>query len=84
MAYRVDIRRRAQKQLNRIREDYRERIITAVYALSEDPRPRNSRKLQDREGHRLRVGDYRVLFTVDDDCREVFVAEVWHLQRNYR
>ena len=84
MAYRIEIRRSAQKQLNRIQEDDRERIITAVYALSDDPRPRNSRRLQNREGYRLRVGDYRVLYTLDDDREEVLVAEVWHRQRGYR
>lgn len=84
MAYRVEVRRRAQKQLTRIQEGDREGIISAVYALSEDPRPRNSRKLQDREGYRLRVGNYRVLYAINDARREVLVAEVWHRQRGYR
>jgi mRNA interferase RelE/StbE len=78
------VRRRAQKQLTRIREDYRDRIITAVYALSGDLRPRNSRKLRDREGYRLRIGDYRVLYVVNVDRRQVLVAEVWHRQRGHR
>ena len=84
MVYRVQIRRRAQKQLNRIQEEHRERIIEAVYALSKDPRPHNSRKLEGREGYRLRVGDYRALYRIDDETREVLVAEVWHRQRDYR
>jgi mRNA interferase RelE/StbE len=84
MVYRVQIRRRAQKQLNRIQEEHRERTIEAVYALSKDPRPRNSRKLEGREGYRLRVGDYRALYRVNDETQGVLVAEIWHRQRDYR
>ncbi len=84
MVHRVQIRRGAQKQLNRIQEEHRQRVIEAVYGLSEGPRPRNSRKLQGPEGYRLRVGDYRALYRVDDEAREVLVAEVWHRKRDYR
>lgn len=55
-----------------------------MYALSKDPRPRNSRKLEGREGYRLRIGDYRVLYRVDDETQGVLVAEIWHRQRDYR
>jgi mRNA interferase RelE/StbE len=59
-------------------------VIGAINVLAENPHPRNSRKPQNREGYRLRIEDYRVLYTVDDDRREEFVAEVWHRQRGYR
>ncbi len=84
MAYRVGIRRGAQKQLDRIHAQHRQRIMESVFTLSEDPRPQGSRKLRGREGYRLRVGDYRVLYRIDDEAREVLIAEVWHRQRDYR
>ena len=85
MAYRIQVRRGAQKQLDRIDPRYRERIIEAVYKLSEDPKPfPASMKLEGREGRRLRVGNYRVLYRIDDRLSEVLVLEIWHRQRDYR
>ena len=43
----------------------------------------SSRQPRDRSGRRHRVGDYRVLYDVHDDRREVLLAEVWHRQRGY-
>lgn len=86
-SYRVDIGRRAQKQLARIPLRYRERVIEATRGLAQDPRPfPQSSKLEGRgdEDRRLRVGDYRVLYRVDDSSRVVLVGEVWHRQRDYR
>ena len=85
MVYRVRIRRGAQKQLARIQPAYQRRIIEAIYTLAEDPRPfPQSVKLEGREGRRLRVGDYRVLYRVDDNQQEVLILEVWHRQSDYR
>lgn len=47
-------------------------------SLAEDPHPRNSRKLQGREGWRIRVGDYRVIYDIDDTTREVLVVTLGH------
>ena len=60
-----------------------ERTMRAVNGLAEDPRPRQSRSLEGRSGRRLRVGDYRVIYEVDDDLQEIYVAEVWHRQGDY-
>ena len=56
MAYRVSIRRKAQKQLDRIHEQDRERIISGILALSDEPRPSRSRKLRGREEWRTGSG----------------------------
>lgn len=83
-AYRVSIRRKAQKQLDRIQEQHRERIISDVFALADDPRPPGSRKLRGREEWRIRTGDYRAIYTVDDDAREVLVMDAGHRRDIYR
>jgi mRNA interferase RelE/StbE len=62
MGYRISIKRKAQKQLGKIRQEDRERITGAVFGLTDDPRPQGSRRLQGRPGYRLRVGDYRVIY----------------------
>ncbi len=84
MTYTVLIRRKAQKQLDGIQEEYRERIIGAVFALAEEPRPSGCRKLRGREDWRIRVGDYRVIYGVDDARRVVEVLKVAHRRESYR
>ncbi len=84
MPYRVLIKRKAQKQLDKIRQEDRERIIGAVFELGDEPRPRSSQRLQDRPGHRLRVGSYRAIYVVDDAERVVTVLQVRHRRDVYR
>ncbi len=84
MAYRVLIRRKAQKQLDRLQEQYREWIIGDVFALADDPRPPGCRRLQSREEWRIRIGDYRVIYAIDDEAREVLVVDIGHRRNVYR
>jgi mRNA interferase RelE/StbE len=84
MRYKVVIKRKAQKQLNKIRREDRERIIGTVFGLAEDPTPRNSRELQGRVGRHLRMGDYRVIYEVDEEEREITILQVGHRRDVYR
>ena len=85
MSYRVSVGRSAERPLRRnIPPAQAGRIRQAIDALSKDPRPRDSRKLRGREGYRLRVGGYRIIYRVDDEERVVTILEVWHRQRDYR
>jgi mRNA interferase RelE/StbE len=84
MAYSVGVQRRAQKQIARLSATTQDRIENALQALADDPRPRNSRKLRGRESLRLRVGDYRVIYEVDDDRQVVTVFQVGHRRDIYR
>jgi mRNA interferase RelE/StbE len=83
--YRVSIARKAQKQLARFPASAQGRLEAAIMDLAHDPRPRRkSRKLSGSEDEwRLRVGDYRAVYAVDDEGREVVVLEVFHRQRGY-
>ena len=84
MAYSVGLERRAQKQIARLAPVMQNRVESALRSLSEDPRPRGSRELQGREGRRLRVGDYRVVYIVDDERNEVTVLRIAHRKDVYR
>jgi len=86
LSYRIIVGRSAERRSlrRRILPERAGQIREAINALAENPRPGNSRQLRDRPARRLRVGDYRIIYDVDDDRREVFVAEVWHRQRGYR
>lgn len=62
----------------------RERVNVAIDALAEDPRPRGATKLAGRDDYRIRVGDYRVVYAVDDAARLVIVARIAHRREVYR
>ncbi len=88
MAYRLVVERSAEKALRkRIRPDEAERVREALADLTEDPYPRNSRKLQNTENRRLRVGDYRVIYFVEepegDTPGTVYILDVGHRQGIY-
>ncbi|MDH3771893.1 MAG: type II toxin-antitoxin system RelE/ParE family toxin [Nitrospirota bacterium] len=55
-----------------------------MFALAYDPRPKSSRKLTGREGWRLRVGDYRVLYDINDAKQTITIVHVGHRRDVYR
>ena len=73
--YEVLLRRRAEKQLDRVPYADHPRIVKAMLALGGDLRPRGCRKLFD-DIYRIRVGDYRVIYKIDDEGKEVVVGKV--------
>lgn len=84
MLYTVSIKRSARKALIRLPEsDYR-RVFTAIEALTNDPRPEGSKKLKGRDGWRLRVGNYRVIYEINDRALTVLVVDVVHRREAYR
>ena len=84
MRYTVDIKRSAERELDRLPHLVRGRVTVRMLALEADPRPSGSRKLRGGEGYRLRVGDYRVLYTIDDGARRVVESGVAHRRDVYR
>jgi mRNA interferase RelE/StbE len=84
MAYSVGVERKAQKQIARLSSEMQDRIEAALGALAYDPRPPGCRKLHDREGWRIRIGDYRVVYLVDDDRLTVTILLVAHRRDVYR
>lgn len=84
MTYRVEVTRSAVKALRRVNPADAARLRGAIAMLAEDPRPPASRPLRGRDGWRLRVGDYRVLFTIRDDVLLIVVVAVAHRSAAYR
>jgi len=76
MSHGVFILRRASKALANLPiRDY-ERIKASIFALSDNPRPQGCVKLTGRPGWRIRVGDYRVVYEIDDQKLTVTVLDV--------
>lgn len=84
MNYTVLILRRAQKDLAQLSPESYARLRDAIRALGQDPRPQGCLKLTAREGWRVRVGDYRLVYEIDDKQRTVIVLHVGHRRDVYR
>ena len=75
--YRVRFRSRSvRKELDALDDETYLRIVAVIYYLRENPRPAGVKRLIGHEAYRIRIGDYRVLYTVDDRLKEVRVEAV--------
>ena len=83
MGYKITISRSAEKELDRLHPVVYNRIIKKLLSLEDNPRPRGIKKLSGFEEYRLRVGDYRILFTIDDHHHIVNVVAVGHRREIY-
>ncbi|MCB1307138.1 MAG: type II toxin-antitoxin system RelE/ParE family toxin [Leptospiraceae bacterium] len=84
MNYEVSILRRAQRQLAAFDRTIRSRIQPVLISLSENPRPPGSRKLSGRDGWRIRIGDYRVIYEINDEALTITVLDIGHRKDIYR
>ena len=85
MAYRIEFRPAALRSMRRIPRPYNRRLMTAIGALAETPRPPGSVRLQGPEGfRRVRVGDYRIIYLIQDQAFLVCVVRVAHRKDVYR
>lgn len=84
MNYTISILRRAQKELAELSAEAYERVRDSILALAEDPRPSGCVKLTNREGWRIRVGDYRVIYEIEDKQRIVTILAIGHRRDVYR
>ena len=84
MVYQILIKPAARKELAKLDDDARQRVAEAISRLAIDPRPNGARKLKGRDGYRVRVGDYRVLYTIADQVLQILVVQVGHRREVYR
>ncbi len=84
MSWTVEVQRPAEKELAALPLQARERVASALRAMEDDPFPHGVKKLKARDGYRVRVGDYRILFTVNRAARLVRVGAIGHRKDVYR
>jgi mRNA interferase RelE/StbE len=83
--YAVVFTRSARKELEQFDQSLINRILMKIETLSEDPRPNDCRKLRGKEKlWRLRVGDYRIIYSIDDMKRTVDIFSIRHRRDAYR
>lgn len=83
--YAVELSHRATKQFLALSAEVRGRLAPRIDALADDPRPANARKLEGvKDAYRLRVGDYRVVYEIREERRQVLIARIAHRRDVYR
>lgn len=81
--YRISLAPKAARQFAKLPRTDQQRIGTRISALAENPRPRGVVKLSGVEGvYRVRVGDYRVIYRIEDD--ELLVLKIGHRRDVYK
>lgn len=83
MAYHVILKKRAIKALEKINEPFYSNIKEAIYSLANNPRPSGYKKLKGRDGYRIRVADYRIIYDILDDVLLVDVIDLGHRKDIY-
>ena len=83
--YSIRIKKTARKELVAIgTKADRRKITKRILSLADDPRPAGSMKLSGRDRYRLRQGNYRVLYTVEDRVLVIQVIKIGHRKNVYR
>jgi len=82
--YRITIKKSAAKELENLPRKTPGRIIKRIRSLAENPRPQGSQRLSARGLYRIRQGDYRIVYTVDDKNRMVDIIKIGHRREIYR
>lgn len=83
MTYSVALKKRAIRALELINEPYYTKIKEAIYGLANNPRPSGCIKLKGRDGYRIRVADYRIIYDIFDDLLLVEVIDLGHRKDIY-
>lgn len=83
MVYQVTLRKQAVKALEKVNEPYYTAIKQAIYNLAHNPRPNGYKKLKGRDGYRIRVADYRIIYDIFDDVLLIDVIGLGHRKDIY-
>ncbi len=85
MTYQIQFSKGAAKQIKKLPADIKERIDKKILDLAIEPRPNSVKKLQgDDKSYRIRVGDYRIIYEIEDDILLVTVIKIKHRNEVYR
>jgi len=84
MPHRVEVAGAGAKDLARLPPSVAARVSVAIEGLADQPRPAGCTKLRPTGPYRIRVGEYRVLYDIDDDARVVTILRVRHRRDAYR
>ncbi len=84
MSYQVNILRQSQKALGNLPQEDYERVRDSILKLAQQPRPSGCLKLSRRDGWRIRIGNYRVIYEINDRDKIVTILSIGHRRDIYR
>ena len=85
MAYTVEVAPAAGRQIRKLDREAQRRVLAALDKLRDEPRSHDAIKLQGNENlYRVRVGDYRIVYAIEDDRLVVLVVKVGHRRDIYK
>ena len=82
--YKIVFAKRVRKDFSKIPERDATRLLSAIKLLAADPLPPHSKKLKGEELFRIRIGNYRVIYSIEDDRMIVSVVKVGHRKNVYK
>ncbi len=82
--YSIEVKKSALKELAQISPPYNKKIIEAIDRLAINPRPEGVKKLIGEEAFRIRVADYRIIYTIEDVIKIVEVQRIRHRKDAYK
>ncbi|MER3500644.1 MAG: type II toxin-antitoxin system mRNA interferase toxin, RelE/StbE family [Candidatus Fervidibacterota bacterium] len=83
MSYQVLLTPRAVRDIRRLQPELQQRLLKAIAALGDNPRPQGCEKVRGSDEWRIRVGDYRVRYRIDDSQHQVIVTRIGHRNEIY-
>lgn len=83
MTYGIEYTTAAARQIRKLPRPARDRVVDAIEDLSDEPRPHGSKKLADQDAWRVRIGDYRVLYEINDGALIITVVRAAHRREVY-
>ncbi|NME71227.1 type II toxin-antitoxin system RelE family toxin [Flammeovirga aprica] len=83
MVYSINFTRQALKNLEKIKDPYYSKLKTAIISLADNPRPNGCKKLKGRDGYRIRVANYRIIYEIIDKELIIDVVDIGHRKEIY-
>ena len=82
--YKIEFKKSAVKELNYIPKAELEKIISQIQNLTDNPRPAKCKKLSKDEKYRIRIGNYRVFYLIEDNILIIFIVKIGHRKDIFR
>jgi mRNA interferase RelE/StbE len=83
-SYSLEVKRSAAKEIADLPKSDCQRVVAKIQLLASDPRPHGCEKLSSAEKYRIRQGDYRILYEIDDSTKRVIIVKVGNRKEVYR
>jgi mRNA interferase RelE/StbE len=83
-SYRLLLKKSAERELRKIPKSDLQRITERIKDLAALPRPSGNEKLAGQDSYRIRQGDYRIVYTIDDTHRLIEIIKIGHRREVYR